>query len=115
MIFININHHAINNRPCYGNTIISKYKQCSIKSMMSFSSITDGIDYILMPTDLSFPVGSQRGARQCMTLNITDDAVVENQESFYVRLTTNDTRIEIFRLRGRQALQQVCINDNDSK
>ena len=51
-----------------------------------------------------------------MTVNITDDEAVEDyQESFYVGLSTNDTRIEIFRIREHQELERVCIYDNDSK
>ena len=68
-----------------------------------------------MPTNLSFPIGSQNGDLQCTTVNITDDEVVEGQESFYIGLTTNDSRIEIFALRGQRTLSRFCINDNDSK
>ena len=75
----------------------------------------DGADYILLPTDLTFPVGSQKGARQCVIVNITDDEVVEYQEYFYIELITNDTCIEILRIRGQQALQRICIRDNDGK
>lgn len=48
-------------------------------------------------------------------MNITDDEVVEGRESFYIGLTTNDSRIEIFTLRGQQILLRFCIYDNDSK
>lgn len=51
-----------------------------------------------------------------MIVNITDDEVVEDwSEYFYIRLTTNDTRIELLRIREQQAREQVCISDNDSK
>ena len=71
---------------------------------------------MLNPTDLTFPVGSQKGARQCVIMNITDDEVVGDYwEYFYIELTTNDTCIEILRIREQQHLQQVCIGDNDSK
>ena len=63
-----------------------------------------------------FPVGSQKRARQCVIVNITDDEVVEDwPEYFYIGLTTNDTRIEILRIREQRALEQVCIDDNDGK
>lgn len=82
---------------------------------MNVASTTDGIDYILASTGLSFPVGSQIGDLQCTIVNITDDTVVEGRELFYVGLTANDTRIEIFTLRGQQVLSWFCIHDNDSK
>ena len=78
-------------------------------------TFADGTDYTLVPTDLTFPDGSQKGARQCVIVNITDDEVVEYQESFYIGLSTNDTSIEIFRIREQQELELVCIHDNDSE
>ena len=71
---------------------------------------------MLAPTNLTFPAGSQKGARQCVMVNITDDEIVEDwPENFYIGLTTNDTRIEILRIREQQALEWVCIDDNDGK
>lgn len=47
-----------------------------------------------------------------MAVNITDDEAVEDRESFYVELTTNDERIEFSRI-YQQA--RVYIYDDDSK
>lgn len=84
--------------------IHSRYK-CS-------NSTTDGTDYVLPPTDLTFPTGSQQGSMQCAMIAIIDDVAVENEESFHVQLTTNDARVEFSPI-YQQAL--LSIVDNDGK
>ena len=57
---------------------------------------TVGADYLLEPTMLTFPTGSQCGSRQCVNVSIINDIEpdVENTESFHIQLSTNDTNVE---------------------
>ena len=47
-----------------------------------------------------------------MVIYVTDDEAVENRETFYVELSTNDSRIEFSEVCRRT---RVYINDNDCK
>ena len=53
------------------------------------------VDYMPADTILTFPTGSQRGARQCVDISIVDDVAVENTESFAVQLSTSDPNVEL--------------------
>lgn len=70
------------------------------------------MDYILNPTDLTFPSGSQQGTRVCTNVDIIDDEFVEYTETVYVNLTTNDVKVRIL-----SAVQQkrIFIHDNDGE
>ena len=48
-----------------------------------------------MPTELTFPAGSQPGDTECTEIDIIDDDVVEISETFYVELSTNDPDIQL--------------------
>ena len=69
-------------------------------------------DYILDPTDVTFPNDSAHGDRLCVTVNVTDDVAVENNESFHVQLTTADERVEISTICQRALF---TIYDSDGK
>ena len=75
-------------------------------------ALADGIDYIVNPTNLVFPAGSARGDSQCAEISIIDDEPVESSETFFVELSANDSRIEIFEVCQRI---QIDIRDNDCK
>lgn len=79
---------------------------------LCFLTLADGFDYIADPTDIVFPAGSARGDSQCAEIDIIDDEPVESRETFYVELSANDSRIEIFEVCRRI---QVDISDNDCK
>lgn len=74
-------------------------------------NVSVGVDYMLSPTDLTFPAGSQQGSQQCVTVAITDDVSVENKETFNLQLSTTDANVRIA-LCDRSS---VVINDNDSE
>ena len=48
-----------------------------------------------MPTELTFPDGSQQGALECVDVEIIDDEAVENSEYFNVELSTNDSSVQL--------------------
>ena len=70
------------------------------------------MDYQLPVTTLTFPTGSQRGARQCVNVAIDDDPVVEDSESFRLQLSTDDENVE---LSSNCNLAQFLIYDNDGE
>jgi hypothetical protein len=41
--------------------------------------------------DVVFPTGTSNGAMQCVSVTITDNSVVEGDETFTVSLTTSST------------------------
>ena len=55
-----------------------------------------------------FPAGSINGSTQCINITITDDEVVEADETFAVTLTVETTRV----MEGN-AMTVVTISDND--
>lgn len=67
---------------------------------------------MLAETTLTFPTGSERGARQCVDVSIVDDIAVENTESFVVQLTTNNPNIELSSICNRASF---TIYDSDGE
>ena len=70
------------------------------------------MDYILDPTDITFPTGSAQGVRQCVTVSVTDDVAVENNENFQMVLTTADAHVEFSSICQRTTF---TIYDNDGE
>ena len=54
-----------------------------------------GVDFFLMPTELTFPVDSQQGDIVCTDVEIIDDEAVENYETFYIELSTDDANVQL--------------------
>lgn len=75
--------------------------------------LSDGVDYTLSSTMLTFPNGSQLGARQCVNVSIINDEAVENTESFYIQLSTNDSNVEFSSICNR-ALFTIYDSDGES-
>ncbi|MCG8620860.1 MAG: hypothetical protein MJE68_02510 [Proteobacteria bacterium] len=70
------------------------------------------MDYELDPTVLTFPNGSVQGDRQCVTVSINDDVAVENNEYFYMNLTSSDELVEVSNICQRAI---ITIIDTDGK
>ena len=58
----------------------------------------------------TFPYNSSNGDQLCSNTNITEDSILEDNESFFVVLTTTDSYVKI--INGRL---EVIIKDNDGK
>ena len=71
-----------------------------------------GVDYELDPTVLTFPNGSAQGARQCVTVSVIDDVAVEDNEYFYMTLTSSDELVEVSGICQRA---KFTIIDTDGK
>ena len=49
-----------------------------------------GDDYEMMSTNLTFPSGSMDNATQCFDVMITNDTLVEGDETFIVTMTCSE-------------------------
>ena len=65
-----------------------------------------------MPTELTFPAGSQQGDTECTVIDIIDDDAVEISETFYMELSTNDPDIQLLSYCQHTP---VSIHDTDGK
>ena len=72
----------------------------------------DGVDYSLEPTVLTFQEDSEQGALACFGVEIIDDEVVENHETFYIELSTNDEDVQILSFCQRKS---ITIIDSDGE
>ena len=70
------------------------------------------MDYSLTPTELTFPADSEQGDVECVEVEIIDDEAVENSETFFVELSTNDSDVQLLSYYLRRGFY---INDNDGK
>lgn len=66
----------------------------------------------MMPTELTFPEGSEQGDLQCEEVEIIDDEAVEDEEHFYVDLSTDDSSVQLLSYYQRR---RFGIYDNDGK
>ena len=73
---------------------------------------TGGVDYALTPEKLTFPVDSEQGDLVCIDMEIIDDLAVENKESFYVELSTNDSNVQLLDYCQRKS---IYIIDSDGE
>ena len=73
---------------------------------------TGGVDYALTPAELTFPADSEQGDLVCIDMEIIDDLAVENNESFYVELSTNDSKVQLLDYCQRKV---VNIIDSDGE
>ena len=71
-----------------------------------------GVDYFLTPTELTFQDGSPQGAIECVDVQIIDDETVENSETFYIELSTNDSNVQLLSYYQRRG---YYIYDSDGK
>ena len=55
-----------------------------------FHLAMEDIDYIFVPSDVTYPSGSTDGTPNCVNISITDDAALEGNQTFIVMLTTSD-------------------------
>ena len=69
---------------------------------MDFSQLED--------TPLVFPIGTPIGDMQCVTVNISDDDLVEDDETFTLSLTSSDA-VFLF----PNSSKEVTIVNNDCK
>lgn len=74
--------------------------------------IIGGVDYELDSSVLTFPAGSAQGARQCVTVSISDDVAVEDNEYFHMTLTSSDAQFEVSSICPRATF---TIIDTDGK
>ena len=70
-------------------------------------------DFNFTNQTLTFSSGDTIGAEQCGLIEITDDDIVENDETFGVSFTTSDPVVEFSS--GLQPLTTVNITDDDGK
>ena len=66
-------------------------------------------DYEPVSSSLMFPAGSINGSTQCINITITDDGVLEADETFTVTLTTMTPRVIV-----GNGQTTVSIMDNES-
>lgn len=59
--------------------------------MKSIISATAWNDFMPSSTNRTFPTGSRSGAMQCIDVPITDDGIVEADETFSVFLSSLDS------------------------
>lgn len=71
------------------------------------------IDFSVGDQTLTFSTGNTIGIERCGTANITDDSVVENNETFIVFFMTTDPVVEFVPDQSPQTL--VTIIDNDGE
>ena len=69
---------------------------------------TDPKDYTSAETDLTF---TPESSRLCVNIPITNDTVVEGNETFTVTVTSNDTTVQT----GPNSNSTVTIIDNDGR
>ena len=74
------------------------------------SSYTHAVDFSLSNQTLVFIAGDTAGAQQCAFVDITDDIIVENNETFVISFATVDPAVEF--LTDQAA---VTIIDDDGK
>ena len=74
----------------------------------SFSAMKSS-DFTLLSTNLTFLRGSTDSTLECVSISITDDALLEGNQTFTVTLTTSDPDV----LLGNN-VTVVTIEDNDS-
>ena len=67
--------------------------KCS--QIFSKGSAVAGSDYESVSSSLMFPAGSINGSTQCINITITDDEVLEADETFTVTLTTTTPRVMV--------------------
>ena len=72
-------------------------------------SAVAGSDYESVSSSLMFPAGSINGSTQCINITITDDEVLEADETFTVTLTVETTRV----MEGNTMTEVVIMPDND--
>ena len=71
---------------------------------------TNGLDYMGIPTVISFISGQSLHSPSCVNVTITDDTILEEKETFTVVLSIEFSGVQISR-----AQSIVEIIDNDSK
>ena len=54
-----------------------------------------GDDYEMMSTNLTFPSGSMDNATQCFDVMITNDTLMEGDETFIVTMTLRTTELGV--------------------
>ena len=57
---------------------------------MSFKMLTENTDFRLLSESIVFEDGGE--LEKCVSIEITDDIILEDTESFLVEITTNNTR-----------------------
>ena len=76
--------------------------------LQTFLTAIKEFDYLLDLSDLIFPSGSMKDSSRCVSINITDDAALEGNQTFTVTLTTSDPDV----LLGND-MTVITIEDND--
>ena len=65
-------------------------------SLSSLGSAENGSDYTAVYSPLTFPATTSTGdVMQCINVNITDDSVSEESETFTVTVTTTSPRVTL--------------------
>ena len=72
--------------------------------------IPDGSDYIAASNTLFFPVGTEDGVINCITISILDDNSIEDDEAFSIRIMNVEDNVFV-----PVSSTRVYIIDNDSK
>ena len=65
-------------------------------------------DYTFASTDVIFPSGSNDSTPRCVNIDITDDAALEENQTFTVTLTTSDPDVLT-----ENDMTDITIEDND--
>lgn len=76
---------------------------------MLFYTALEGFDYVAMAYTKSFPIGSMNSATLCVNITIVDDEVLEENQEFFVSLSTKDPGVI---LESSETI--ITIMDNDS-
>ena len=69
-----------------------------IKNFSSLGSAENGSDYTTVFSPMNIPASnSTDDVIRCIVVNVTDNLVFEDSETFTVTVTTNNTRVAIIR------------------
>ncbi len=72
-----------------------------------YTAAMEDFDYTSINTTVSFASGSAGGTEACADISILDDAVLESDQTFFVRVSSSDPDLMLTTI--------ITITDNDSR
>ena len=90
--------------------MVATRKKDSTSTSLCLWFLSEGADYIAASETLLFPVGSEDGVMDCISISILDDDIIESDEVFSLRLTNVVDNVFV-----PVSSTRISILDNDSK